>query len=160
MYKKLSILLAAVAVMVGCTNAQTTDKAAQAPQTANETQKAKVVAINQDQFAQLVCDYTKGEWTMKSDKPVVVDFNATWCGPCRRLAPVLEDLAAEYAGRVTFYSVDVDQNKPLAMAFGARSIPMLLICPVKGKPQTIVGLYPKDEIVKAIEFVCFSSENQ
>ncbi len=138
-------------MMASCTNAQ--DKTtAQDPEVATAAAPApKVTEINQDQFAQNVADYTANEWKFKGDKPVVVDFNATWCGPCRRLAPILEELAGEYDGRVTFYSIDVDKNRPLAQAFQVQSIPMLLLCPVEGEPQAIVGLYPKEEIVKAIE---------
>ena len=88
----------------------------------------------------------------------LVDFYATWCGPCRRLAPVLEELAVEYKGKVEFYSIDVDKNKPLAQAFQVRSIPMLLLCPVEGEPQAIVGLYPKEEIVKAIDYTLLKQE--
>ena len=151
MKKRISILLATLALMASC-NAKETVK-----QSTSETTKA-VVEINQQEFAEKISDYTTGTWQMKNDKPVVVDFNATWCGPCRRLAPVLEELAVEYEGKVEFYSIDVDKNKPLAQAFQVRSIPMLLLCPVEGEPQAIVGLYPKEEIVKAIEHMLLKQE--
>lgn len=144
--------MAAVAMMVSCTNAQD-NRTVVRPMPVQE--KSKVTEISQEQFAELVSDYTTGEWKMKSEKPVIVDFNATWCGPCKRLAPVLEELAQEYDGRLAIYSVDVDKNKPLAQSFGVRSIPMVLLCPVEGEPQQIVGLYPKEELVKAIEYVLF-----
>lgn len=115
--------------------------------------KAGVVnEIGQDDFARLVADWNDaGTWQFKGQRPAVVDFNATWCGPCRKLAPILKELAAEYSGRVDFYSIDVDENRPLAIAFGVQSIPMLLICPVEGQPQALVGLYPKDSINQVIE---------
>lgn len=151
MKKRISILLATLALMASC-NAKETVK-----QSTSETTKA-VVEINQQEFAEKISDYTTNTWHMKNDKPVVVDFNATWCGPCRRLAPVLEELAVEYEGKVEFYSIDVDKNKPLAQAFQVRSIPMLLLCPVEGEPQAIVGLYPKEEIVKAIDYTLLKQE--
>ena len=117
------------------------------------TAKAGVVnEIGQDDFARLVADWNDtSTWQFKGQRPAVVDFNATWCGPCRKLAPILKELAAEYSGRVDFYSIDVDENRPLAIAFGVQSIPMLLICPVEGQPQALVGLYPKDSINQVIE---------
>lgn len=153
--KRLYMMLAAVAMMASCTNAQNNEQVVPATAPQEQFKTAKVTEISQEQFAELVSDYTTGEWKMKSEKPVIVDFNATWCGPCKRLAPVLEELAQEYDGRLVIYSVDVDKNKPLAKAFEVRSIPMVLLCPVEGKPQQIVGLYPKEELVKAIEYVLF-----
>jgi len=156
--KRLFIMVAAIAMMASCTNAQNNEQAAAPAPAGQEQPTAKVTEISQDQFAELVSDYTTGTWKMKSDKPVIVDFNATWCGPCKRLAPILEELAQEYDGKVVFYSIDVDKNKPLAKSFGVRSIPMLLLCPVEGEPEQIVGLYPKEELVKAIEYVLSKKE--
>ena len=113
-----------------------------------------VTEINQDDFARLIVDWRNAtEWKFLGARPAVVDFNATWCGPCRQLAPILKELAAELAGKVDFYGVDVDKNRELASAFGVRSIPMLLICPVDGQPQALVGLHPKDDILQAINQV-------
>lgn len=112
----------------------------------------QVNEIDQEQFAQLVAEWQGVEqWNYKGTRPAVVDFNATWCGPCRQLAPILKELAATYAGRVDFYSIDVDDNRPLAMAFGVQSIPMLLICPVDGQPQALVGLQPKEVIQQVLD---------
>lgn len=153
MRKRLTIALAAITMMVSCTQAQDTTQQKETAQEAAKT--AKVVEINTDQFGELVADVKADKWQLKSNIPVVVDFNATWCGPCKRLAPILEELAQEYDGRIAFYSVDVDKNRPLAQAFQARSIPMLLLCPVDGEPQQIVGLYPKEELVKAFDYMFF-----
>lgn len=112
-----------------------------------------VKEIDQNQFKELVGELVEGgHWQTAATRPCVVDFNADWCGPCRKLAPVLKELAAERED-VDFYSVNVDDNKELAAAMRISSIPMLLIVPVKGEPQAIVGLYPKAEIVKVIDFV-------
>jgi len=112
-----------------------------------------VHVINQEQFAAIAGDCTQSSWKYNGARPIVVDFNAVWCGPCRRLAPILAELAQEYNGEVDFYSIDVDQNKELSKALQVRSIPMLLICPVGGEPQSIVGLYPKADLVQAINYV-------
>lgn len=112
----------------------------------------EVKEIDQIQFKQLVGVVGGNNWTITAQRPCVVDFNADWCGPCRRLAPVLRELARERID-VDFYSVNVDDNKELAEAMRISSIPMLLIVPVNGDPQAIVGLYPKDEIVRVIDYV-------
>ena len=107
-----------------------------------------VHSINQERFKELIADYTAHEWVMRSPRPVVVDFYADWCGPCRRLAPILRDIAQHYQGEVDFYRINVDENQDIASVFEVRSIPMLLICPMEGEPKTIVGLYPMQEYIR------------
>ena len=111
-----------------------------------------VKEIDQTQFKQLVGLADKGSWTTTAQRPCVVDFNADWCGPCRRLAPILKQLAKERTD-IDFYSVNVDDNEELAKALRISSIPMLLIVPVQGDPQAIVGLYPKEELLKVFDYV-------
>lgn len=114
-----------------------------------------VKEINQTQFATLVSNYNGGfkNWHFNGDKPVVIDFYATWCGPCRKLSPIIEELAKEYKGKIDFYKIDVDKNPELSKAYQVATIPMVLLCPAKGMPQPITGLYPKEELVKAINYV-------
>ena len=107
-----------------------------------------VHSINQERFKELIADYTAHEWVMRNPRPVVVDFYADWCGPCRRLAPILRDIAQHYQGEVDFYRINVDDNQDIASVFEVRSIPMLLICPLEGEPKTIVGLYPMQEYIR------------
>lgn len=111
---------------------------------ADTTLKPGVVnSINAKQFHQLITESTT-DWAMKSGRPAVVDFNAVWCGPCRMLNPALEQLAKEYAGRVDFYSINVDFNKELSRQLGIRSIPYVLFCPTDGKPTPMVGIPSSD----------------
>ena len=108
---------------------------------------SKVKAINQDEFVSLF-DFQSGTIA----KPSVFDFSATWCGPCRSLAPILEELAQEYAGRVNFYSIDIDNNKDLAKALEIQSIPYVLFFGAKGDdPEEMIGLSSKEEIKALIE---------
>lgn len=106
--------------------------------------------INQEQFKHLVADWSARDWKMNSPRPVVVDFYADWCQPCRRLAPILRQVAQHYEGEVDFYSINVDNNTDIAGVFEIRSIPFLLICPLDGEPKSVVGLYPQSEIIRVI----------
>ena len=109
-----------------------------------------VHAINQVQFGKLIADWRAHDWNFVSPRPVVVDFYADWCGPCRRLAPILREIAQDYHGEVDFYRINVDENPDIAAAFEVRSIPMLLICPLDGEPRALVGLYSKQEYIRFI----------
>lgn len=111
-----------------------------------------VKEINQNQFKQLVGIIDGDNWTQTAKRPCVVDFNADWCGPCRRLAPILKEVAAMYPG-IDFYSVNIDENPQLAEQLGIDSIPLLLILPAPGKgdPGNIEGFVPKEELIRAIE---------
>jgi thioredoxin len=87
------------------------------------------------------------------DKPAIVDFYASWCGPCKTIAPILEELAAEYGDQIYIYKVDTEEEQELAAAFGIRSIPTLLFIPMDGEPQMAQGAMPKASFKEAIEKV-------
>ena len=93
------------------------------------------------------------EWKYLGDKPAIVDFYAAWCGPCKAIAPILEELAVEYDGQIAVYKVDTDREQELAAAFGIRSIPSLLFIPMEGKPQMAHGAMPKAAFREAIDNV-------
>ena len=93
---------------------------------------------------------TEKEWVFKGDKPVIVDFYATWCGPCKRVAPILEELQEEYGDAIQIYKVDTDKAKAVSAAFGITSIPSFLFIPAKGQPQMAKGAFPKETFVKAL----------
>ena len=108
--------------------------------------------LTTEQFKAKVFDYTtEKEWKYKGDKPCIIDFYTTWCGPCKRLAPIMEELAKEYAGKVYFYKVDVEQEKEVAQAFGISSFPRIRYIPAKDQPMMQIGLQPKDQIKEIID---------
>lgn len=119
---------------------------------AQQPKQPAVKVIDQKQFVDMLFNPADSSYAPRNTRTAVVDFNAVWCGPCRKLAPILDSLAVEMPD-VDFYSLDVDKNKDLARSLGVTNIPMLLICPAKGQPQAIVGLYPKEEIQKVINYV-------
>lgn len=111
-----------------------------------------VIYLTTEQFKTRVFDYaTEREWKYKGDKPCVIDFYTTWCGPCKRLAPIMEELSQTYCDRVVFYKVDTERERDLAYQFQINSIPQVLYIPVGGKPILLKGLYPKETIVNIIE---------
>jgi thioredoxin 1 len=113
--------------------------------------------LTKEAFSQKVFDYErKTEWEFAGKLPCIIDFYADWCGPCRMVAPVLEELSKEFAGKVDFYKVDTEAEQELAAAFGIRSIPSILFCPVEGKPQMAMGALPKQAFVQAINEVLLS----
>ena len=110
-----------------------------------------VHSINQDQFKELIADWSAHDWVMRSEHPVVVDFYADWCVPCKRLGPILRDIAQHYNGEVDFYRINVDDNPEIANTFLIRSIPYLLICPLEGEPKSVIGLYPMQEYIRVFD---------
>ncbi len=108
--------------------------------------------LTKQTFLQKVFNYEQNsEWKFEGDLPCVIDFWAPWCGPCRVVGPVIEQLSNEYAGKVNFYKVNTDEEEELAGAFGIRSIPSLLLVPKEGKPKMAVGALPKETLKQAVE---------
>ena len=110
-----------------------------------------VVYLTTEQFRERIFDYKADkEWNYRGNKPCVIDFYTTWCGPCKRLAPIMEELSQKYCDQVVFYKADTERERELAYVFGINSIPQVLYIPVEGKPMLLKGLYPKEEIIKII----------
>lgn len=113
----------------------------------------KPIALTKDEFLTRVMNYEQNpsEWKYLGDKPCLIDFYASWCGPCKMLAPVLDELAAEYGDSIYVYKINTETEQELAAAFGIRSIPTLLFVPMDGQPQMTQGAMPKQSLRKAID---------
>ena len=109
--------------------------------------------LNKADFIKKVSDIENNtkDWTFLGDKPALIDFYASWCGPCKRLSPILEEISEEYAGKIDIYKVNVDEEYELASIFGIHSVPTLILMPKIGTPQIITGAPSKPELRKAIE---------
>ncbi len=113
-----------------------------------------VVYLTTEQFRNRIFDYsTQKDWHYQGDKPCVIDFYATWCGPCKRLAPIMDELSQQYCDQVVFYKVDIEKERDLAYLFGISSIPQVLYIPTDGQPVLTKGLAPKEEIERIIDTV-------
>lgn len=107
--------------------------------------------LTKQTFLEKVFDYENNkEWNFQGDVPCIIDFYADWCGPCKMVAPVLEEISKDYDGKLNVYKIDTESERELAAAFGIQSIPSILFCPVGDKPRMAVGALPKDGIEKAI----------
>ena len=110
--------------------------------------------LTKEQFLTKVFNYEKNkDWKFEGELPCIIDFYADWCGPCKTVAPILEELSDEYKGKVNIYKVNTEKEQELAGAFGIRSIPSMLFVPQTGQPQMAAGALPKDSLEKAIEDV-------
>ena len=117
-----------------------------------EVKKMGPIHLTKAEFISKVANYeaNPSEWKYLGDKPCIIDFYASWCGPCKTIAPILEDLAKEYDGQIYVYKVNTEEEQELAGAFGIRSIPTLLFCPMDGAPQMAQGAMPKESFKQAI----------
>ncbi len=115
----------------------------------------KTMSLNKADFLNKVANYetSPSEWKFLGERPAIIDFYATWCGPCKMLSPILEELAAEYAGKIDIYKINVEEEEELAGVFGVRSVPTLLFVPMEGAPQMAQGALPKNVLQEAIRNV-------
>ncbi len=119
-----------------------------------QQKNSNIIHLNNDQFKKLVFNYEANkEWKYLGTKPAIIDFYADWCGPCRVMAPRLEEISKEYAGKIVVYKVDTDKEQLLSANLGIQSLPTLIFIPKDGKPQAAMGALPKDALVKAINEV-------
>ncbi|RIH67220.1 thioredoxin [Mariniphaga sediminis] len=110
--------------------------------------------LTKETFKEKVFNWEENkEWKYEGSVPCMIDFYADWCGPCKMVAPVLEELQKEYGDKLRIYKVDTEQEQELAGMFGIQSIPSLLFVPVDGQPQMAMGALPKDTFEKAINDV-------
>ena len=120
------------------------------PQKTSEKPSGKVQMLTKQEFLNQVMDYEKNPevWNYKGKLPCIIDFYADWCRPCRITAPILDELAVEYAGKINIYKIDTMQEKELAASFGIQGLPTFLFCPMEGNPQMTSGIANTPEATK------------
>lgn len=119
-----------------------------------ENPEIMITHLTKDAFIEKVFDYkNEKEWNFKGEKPALIDFYADWCGPCKMVAPILEELNEEYKGKIDIFKIDTEAEQELASIFGIRSIPSMLFIPAAEKPQMAVGALPKNALEDAIKDV-------
>ena len=127
----------------GCTSACDKKVECEAP--------AGCIQADNEMFMTRIADFNNPEWKYLGDKPAIIDFYASWCGPCKMVAPILEELAAEYGDSIVIYKVNTEKEQELSAAFGIRSIPTIVFAPMEGNPQVAQGAMGKAEFKKLID---------
>ena len=155
-YATVFIFALLVAVGGNYAVAQTDNTAAEKPAKAKtekkqDKEKLEPITLTQEEFVKKIFDYNDTTMIYKGKKPAIVDFYADWCGPCKRLSPILNQLLEEYDGAFIVYKVNVDHNKDLARALQVRNIPTLLYLTPKQKPKRSMGLLTKDQLKEIID---------
>lgn len=103
------------------------------------------------EFKENIFDYKNEKtWKFLGDKPTIVSFSTSWCGPCKQLTPILDQLSKEYDGQINIYKVDIEEESELSEAFQIKSIPTILFIPMESEPEKSVGFMPKDKLIKVI----------
>lgn len=153
MTKSIIITVVVVLACIGIFKFFSNQKATAATMESNTNSEKATIELTKADFLKKVVDYESNpnEWKYLGNKPAIVDFYASWCGPCKMIAPVLEELAKEYKDKIVIYKVNTEKEQELAGAFGIRSIPTLLFIPVSGEPRIIMGAQPKAELKKTID---------
>ena len=158
----LTIILAGTAFIINNSDAKVVKN--HIPNTNSNTVNTKINKSNMEKltkeaFLQKVFNYEQNrDWKYEGDLPCLIDFYADWCGPCKMVHPILEELSTEYKGKIRIYQIDTEAEQELAAAFGIRSIPSLLFCPTDGQPQMAQGALPKATLKKAIEEILLSEK--
>jgi len=167
---KYAFLIAVFAFMVladGCGKGKTENTKTDGTKTENTTgfnnqniKKGNMEHLTSQTFKEKVFNYeVNKDWKFEGELPCIIDFYADWCGPCKMVAPVLEELSSEYQGKINIYKVDTEAEQELAAVFGIRSIPSILFVPKDGQPQMSMGALPKESFKQAIEEVLLKSKN-
>lgn len=129
------------------------------PAIAQKEKNSLVKQMTTNQFKTQIWNYSSNkEWKYLGNKPAIIDLYADWCPPCRKLAPILAEIAQEYAGKIDVFKINVDNEPELAQLFNASSIPLMVFIPKDEKPTLVKGLRPKDQIEKIINSVLFNTK--
>lgn len=155
-----TLILVALALTTFSCNGQTNKKTEQ--ETTKQQKIMGTIHLTKADFLKKVVNYEANptEWKYLGDKPAIIDFYASWCGPCKMIAPILEELAAEYDGQIYIYKVDTEAEQELAAVFNIRSIPSILFVPMEGQSQMAQGAMPKASLKEAIESVLLVKEKK
>ena len=130
------------------------NQAANPEKTSEKPVSGVVNAMTNEMFKQKVFNYEQNkQWKYEGNLPVIIDFYASWCGPCRQLSPRIEEIAKKYAGKIVVYKVDTDAEKTLAQNMGIQSLPTILFVPLKGQPRAAMGALPLETLEKAVHEV-------
>lgn len=165
----LLILLLTVAGTSACNNRPSSGQAVESDTLRSEAvasptdtlPQGEVIVMNKALFIECVFDYEKSsEWKYKGALPAIIDLYADWCGPCRRVAPIMQELAREYAGRIVIYKVNVDKERELAALFQANSIPTFVFIPKDELPQLMQGATTKENYKQAIDTFLLKEQNE
>lgn len=115
---------------------------------------AKLEHLTEEAFKNKIFNWEENQqWKFEGELPTIIDFYADWCAPCKMVAPILEELQKEYAGKINIYKVDTEAETHLASVFGIQSIPSLLFIPKDGQPQMAKGALPKESFKQIIKDV-------
>ena len=143
-------MLACVTLLVACGGDKKEEKKQENEQPKSEQQVTACITLDTEGFVQKVADINNPEWKYLGDKPAIVDFYADWCGPCKAIAPHLEEIAKEYEGKLYVYKINVDNDPEIADAFKIVGIPTLLFIPVEGEYSVQIGNTSKEELLKKV----------
>ncbi len=149
--KKIYLAIALTVAFASCNNSVANNNQEEketVKEVTNNKLKGNTMELNVQEFKNKVFNYevNHDKFVFEGDKPAVVDFYATWCGPCKMVAPIMDEMAQKYNGKVDFYKIDVDKQQELSRVFGIRSIPTLLFIPKNGKPTIINGAMGKGDM--------------
>lgn len=151
MKKITGVLIGVATFFISCTMSAKTGGEAESKMSSGDEQ-GKVIVVNKADFLTKIFNYEKSpnKWVYEGDKPCIIDFYADWCGPCRMMSPILEELAEEYKDEIIIYKVDIEYETELSKFFGINAIPVFLFVPKDGEPQLAKGAFPKDVFVNQI----------
>lgn len=152
MKKSLMIMIAMIGLTTACSSKPAGKETGQTQSTiSNEAGKPE--HITYDDFLVKVWNFEENPqtWVFKGDMPVIIDFYADWCGPCKKIAPIMDKIAKEYDGKVKVYKINVDNERKLAGVFQVQSIPSVLFVPMSGQPSMQTGALPEDAYFKIVK---------
>jgi len=152
MKKIILLLLVGISIFVSsCKGNADTPTETVDVKTPSTNSQGEVIVLTNEMYKQQIFNYeVNKEWEFEGDLPVIIDFYATWCGPCQMMSPRIEAIAKQFSSKIRVYKADVDQEGTLAQNLGISVLPTLLFIPMEGKPQATTGALSKDELVKAI----------